>query len=59
MEAIILYNDIKSVVNLHKGMAIILKEEIKRASEGDTDFLKRALNRISAYKGYEAIPNCK
>lgn len=40
-------------------MAMILKEGIKRASEGDTDYLKRALNRISTYKGYEVILNCK
>lgn len=59
METTTLYNDIESVVNLRKGMAMILKEGIKRASEGDTGYLKRALNRISTYKGYEVTLNCK
>lgn len=50
-----LYNKSKDVVNLRKGMAMILEEGVKRINndESDTDYLKRALKRISTYKGCE------
>lgn len=54
-----LYNDINSIVNLRKGIAMILEEGIVRLNMGETEYLKSALKRISEYEGYEVVLNCK
>lgn len=48
-----LYNDTDKVVKLRQGMAMILQEGADRINNGtDTDFMKRALKRISSYDSY-------
>lgn len=47
------YTKADEVVKLRNGMEMILREGVKKGNLGDTDFLKRALNRIqTSYDGY-------
>lgn len=46
------YTKSDSVINLRNGMEMILREGVKRGNLGNTEYLKRALRRISGYDGY-------